>query len=443
MLSTLDFSQEEYGGEDIVEILQIAKAEDLERIRKYISECESRIKGETTEIGPEHAKLQLRDLRAELLSENTSLQKKQKIAEQIMKLKERYSLIIDSIISQIIDEMALNENESGPEINLLEPVEGQAVADAEHTRLVEEMRRLSKRNAWKGVETAFQELGLLQKQNRIQLTYEDYWLGAQSARALGDINGVYERLRGAANLNASQEAIEWLSDLDAHYNTVKLKNKRGEPVALSAAAMPFAPDQRACIETAIRAVNINGEYTGLLPAGSYTFGDEIVIVAIGGGGVDLTLTTNDETEQQERTLERQQRNAKQEIFRRYGEKAIIIIEKFGLINTSGDNWRKADSSIHASYRFINEGAVCVNDNTFSFLDYDEVSNAATFLIFMNMPKPPVMGEIASIQYSIDKNGVLAKIKLKTGENLNRLAVWDNIYKLANATPIEVSPLWNY
>ncbi|MFH1466416.1 MAG: hypothetical protein ABIO70_18680 [Pseudomonadota bacterium] len=151
------------------------------------------------------------------------------------------------------------------------------VEDAEHIRLTEEMRRLSKRNAWKGVETAYVELEALQKRG-VELSYEDHWLGAQAARALGDINGVYMRLKAAAKVDGSQEVIEWLSDLDAHYGQVDLSSKRKEAVALSAAAMPFAPDQRAAIEAAVAAVGAGQAYKGLLPAGSYTFGDETVTV---------------------------------------------------------------------------------------------------------------------------------------------------------------------
>ena len=162
------------------------------------------------------------------------------------------------------------------------------VEDAEHIRLTEEMRKLSKRNAWKGVEAAYVELEALEKRG-VALTYEDHWLGAQAARALGDINGVYKRLKAAARVDGTTEVIEWLSDLDAHYGQVDLTSKRKEPVTLAATVMPFAPDQRAAIEAAVAAVTAGQAYQGLLPAGEYTFGDEAVSVKAGGEPVALAL----------------------------------------------------------------------------------------------------------------------------------------------------------
>jgi hypothetical protein len=163
------------------------------------------------------------------------------------------------------------------------------VEDAEHVRLTEEMRRLSKRNAWKGVEAAFVELEQLRDKRDVALTYEDYWLGAQSARAMGDINGVYSRLKLAAKAEGTREVIEWLSDLDANYGQVDIESKKKEAVALAPAAMPFAPDQRAAIEAAQAMVAADGEYEGLLPKGQYSFGTETLTVVAGGDVVQLVL----------------------------------------------------------------------------------------------------------------------------------------------------------
>ncbi len=169
------------------------------------------------------------------------------------------------------------------------PVYAGEVEDAEHIRLTEEMRRLSKRNAWKGVEAAYIELEHLRDKRDVELTYEDYWLGAQSARAMGDINAVYTRLKLAAKVEGSREVIEWLSDLDANYGQVDLESKKKEDVALAPAAMPFAPDQRAAIEAAQLEVTEDGEYEGLLPKGQYTFGPETIMVEAGGELLELVL----------------------------------------------------------------------------------------------------------------------------------------------------------
>ena len=166
---------------------------------------------------------------------------------------------------------------------------GGEVEDAEHVRLTEEMRRLSKRNAWKGVEAAYVELEVLRDKRDVALTYEDYWLGAQAARAMGDINAVYGRLKLAAKVDGTREVIEWLSDLDANYGQVVIESKKKEDVALAPAAMPFAPDQRAAIEAAQAMVAEDGEYEGLLPKGEYNFGPEILTVVAGGDLVELVL----------------------------------------------------------------------------------------------------------------------------------------------------------
>jgi hypothetical protein len=172
---------------------------------------------------------------------------------------------------------------------LVGPVYAGEVEDAEHIRLTEEMRRLSKRNAWKGVEAAFVELETLRDKRDVALDYEDYWLGAQSARAMGDINAVYSRLKLAAKVEGSREVIEWLSDLDANYGQVDLESKKKEPVTLEPAAMPFAPDQRAAIEAAQAQISEEGEYEGLLPTGQYSFGPEALQVQAGGELIELVL----------------------------------------------------------------------------------------------------------------------------------------------------------
>jgi hypothetical protein len=160
----------------------------------------------------------------------------------------------------------------------------ETVAEAEHTRLYDEMRRLSKRNAWKGVEAAFIELEALsiKRPEEVQLNYNDLWLGAQSGRAMGKTTATYERLLKAKELDASREVIEWLSDWDDTYGRVDLhviKEKRSdEDLILIPAAMPFAPDERAAIETAQAKLMEEGEFEGLLPKGEYSFGKKTFTV---------------------------------------------------------------------------------------------------------------------------------------------------------------------
>ncbi len=152
--------------------------------------------------------------------------------------------------------------------------------EGEHVRLSEEMRRFAKRNAWKGVEAAYAEMLALEAKG-VALTFDDHYLAAQAARGLGDINAVHERLSRAARLEATEEVTGWLSELDATYGTVDLRNRRKAAATLVPAQMPFAPDQRASIEAAAQAVASSGRYEGLLPAGEYTFGGQAVSVKPG------------------------------------------------------------------------------------------------------------------------------------------------------------------
>jgi hypothetical protein len=163
-----------------------------------------------------------------------------------------------------------------------------SLEEGEHVRLSEEMRRFAKRNAWKGVETAYQELLDLEEKG-VALTYDDHYLAAQAARAMGDINAVHERLTKAMALQPSDEVVAWISELEASYGTVDLANRTKAPASLMAAQMPFAPDQRASIEAAAAQVSKEGRYQGLLPAGEYTFGSRAVSVKAGETSPSVAL----------------------------------------------------------------------------------------------------------------------------------------------------------
>ena len=163
-------------------------------------------------------------------------------------------------------------------------------AEAEHTRLAEEMRRLAKRNQWRGVESAYQEMLKLEEQG-VELTYEDHFLAAQAARALGDVTDTYNRLRAAANVKRTDEVANWLADIQASYGRVELKRDDhyvGDS-SLTVDEMPMAPDQRATIQKATGEVNETGGYTGLLPFGSYTYGGKPFTVEPGGNIVRVVL----------------------------------------------------------------------------------------------------------------------------------------------------------
>jgi hypothetical protein len=152
------------------------------------------------------------------------------------------------------------------------------------------MKRLASRNAWRGVDAAYQSMEELAKKG-VVLSYRDHYLGAEAARALGDINGTYNRLRNAVEVDPKDDATGWIQGIEATYRHLELSVEpkyKGE-VALAIAEPPFAPDQRLAIERAQKQVLENRGYIGLLPYGQYTFGDQSFEINSETRGMTVTL----------------------------------------------------------------------------------------------------------------------------------------------------------
>lgn len=141
---------------------------------------------------------------------------------------------------------------------------------AEVVRLTEELHALAQRQAWTGVERVFEAL----ERRGVVFGYEELVYGAQAARAAGNMAVARDRLVAAARLKGSREVIDSLAAIDATFGTVQLVGPRRPPVQLEAAEAPFDPDQRAALEAARQEVAETGGFTGLLPRGSYVFGDQ-------------------------------------------------------------------------------------------------------------------------------------------------------------------------
>ena len=148
---------------------------------------------------------------------------------------------------------------------------------AEKLRLSEEAKKLAQRNAWAGVERAFQ--GLLD--TKCELKFPEYDLGAQSARYLGKTFEMYERLTFAKDLDPQPEILDLLSGLDANYGRIEIKGDPRRRPVLSRPAMPFPPDQRKSIEYAVEYIEGTGSFKGMLPVGDYVVGDIEFSVAVG------------------------------------------------------------------------------------------------------------------------------------------------------------------
>ncbi len=157
------------------------------------------------------------------------------------------------------------------------------VERAEHTRISEEMRKLAQRNAWTAVEAQYQKLEALEAKGEV-LTFAENKLGAESARAIGNITACRVRLQKAAKIDGNAEIISWLEDIDKSYGPVKITfdpDFAGERL-LTPAVPPFAPDQRAAIGWVATYVAEGNNFEGILPAGEYDVSGVKINVAVGG-----------------------------------------------------------------------------------------------------------------------------------------------------------------
>jgi len=155
-------------------------------------------------------------------------------------------------------------------------VESDPTAQGAHDQLTGEMRHLSRRNAWKGVEQSFLDLVELAPDG-VRPTAEDLGMGAQAARALGKADAVLSRLEQLQAIEPTPDTQQWLDELVRSYGAVSLRDRSGG-ATLTAARMPMAPDQRAAIDTAITLVAETGRFEGLLPWGVYDFGGRTLMV---------------------------------------------------------------------------------------------------------------------------------------------------------------------
>ena len=154
---------------------------------------------------------------------------------------------------------------------------------AEHIRLTEEMRSKATSSRWDAVDAHYQQLRALRG---AELRYEDHWLGAQAASALGDVQSTWRRLKRALDVEFTDEALGWWVTLTAQYGEVHLviKSSAAQPVILSISDPPFEPEKRATIALAQSALQTDGVFHGLLPLGQYQLGERQFEV-IGGPAI--------------------------------------------------------------------------------------------------------------------------------------------------------------
>lgn len=149
--------------------------------------------------------------------------------------------------------------------------------EAEHVRLSGDIEQLANRQLWAGVEKKLAELAKL----GVEPSYEDLIHGAYAARALGNAQNAYDRLKVAARIKGTREVVDWLYTIDANYGHVELVATPPRGVTLAVAEVPFDPDQRVAVEAAADRVKKEGKFSGLLPRGSYTYAGQAFTVEPG------------------------------------------------------------------------------------------------------------------------------------------------------------------
>lgn len=165
---------------------------------------------------------------------------------------------------------------------IIAPASAGAIEEAEHRRLVDEMRSYATRSQWAAVEEGFTKLEALEAAG-VALGVEELQLGAQAARAAGDIGLYAARLERAARAGGSPEVITALEDLQVSFGAVSVRfdpKFKGERKLVPAVA-PFAPDHRAAIDHANSALAAGAGWAGLLPVGEYTAGATVFVVKAG------------------------------------------------------------------------------------------------------------------------------------------------------------------
>lgn len=155
-----------------------------------------------------------------------------------------------------------------------------ACDQAEKLRLSDEQEKLAARNAWSGVERAYEALQL----TKCTLGYSNFYLGAESARKLGKVYEQYERLQQALAVapetdpdtgeDPKPRIQESLDAIDQAYAKVEIRGDARRRPVLSREEMPFAPDQRSAIERAQTVVAETGSFKGMLPFGAYVVGEQ-------------------------------------------------------------------------------------------------------------------------------------------------------------------------
>jgi hypothetical protein len=149
------------------------------------------------------------------------------------------------------------------------PVADPASAVAAYRQQAWELHRLAERDAWAGVERAYVQMVA----QELPLQADEHLIGANSAQALGNAAETRIRLGRAHALREDREVIEWMFRLDESFGAVRIVDERRRRPRLAAARASFMPDATRAVAFAVSSVE-TGIFEGLLPVGTYHYGNE-------------------------------------------------------------------------------------------------------------------------------------------------------------------------
>ena len=149
---------------------------------------------------------------------------------------------------------------------------------AERIRLSEEIKSLEKRGRWAAIDIKYREMLELKD---AEPSFRDHSIAAQAASNLGNALATYERVQRAYAIEQKEELKAWLGAIEQTTAPVDIVVSRfyKEDSTLKAISEFYAPEDQNAFTYAQKALEQNKKFTGLLPFGEYTIGDQSFTVA--------------------------------------------------------------------------------------------------------------------------------------------------------------------
>jgi len=137
------------------------------------------------------------------------------------------------------------------------------------------LQELAQRHAWPGVEHQFAQL----EAATLGALDADVWaLAAESARVLGITAEWHRRLTRLYALQPEPDVREQLDRLERSYGRLEIHGKERWELVLACDPLPAEPEQRKSAEYAIMSAMESGSFVGMVPAGTWTLGQEDALV---------------------------------------------------------------------------------------------------------------------------------------------------------------------